>query len=543
MVFLSPPRARLGKFMKQESEFIHHAPCNVCGSKDNAAVYSDGHSYCFGCGHIESGDKIVNTTPNLEKQINFIDYEVVELGRRKLDINTLKKFNYGVGSSKGKPVQVANYYNTENQLVAQKLRYPDKSFQWIGDAKDSVLFGQQLWRDKGKMVVITEGEIDALSVSRVQENKWPVVSVKSGAQGAKRDIQRQLEWLENFEQVVIMFDQDEPGKKAAIECAKLFSPNKAKICQLPLKDANEMLVAGKTKELIDCMWSSKAYRPDGIVSGADLWDTIQKEDTYVSVDYPFPLLNVKTHGLRKSELVTITAGSGVGKSSFCRHVASHLLQNNYSVGYIALEETVKRSALGVMGINLQKPLHLTREGVDTKELEECFKQTVGSGNFYLYNHFGSTASDNLISKIRYLAKACNVDFVILDHLHIALSAVGEDMGDERKLIDYTVTKLRTLVEETGIGLILVSHLRRPEGNRGYEDGVAVSMNSLRGSASIGQLSDMIISMQRDLQADDNQTQLHILKNRFSGETGKACTLQYNLDTGCLTQTEDFADDF
>ena len=147
----------------------------------------------------------------------------------------------------------------------------------------------------------------------------------------------------------------------------------------------------------DCIWSSKAYRPDGIISGQDLWDTIQKEDNYVSVEYPFPQLNAKTHGLRKSELVTITAGSGVGKSSFCRHVALHLLQNDYSVGYIALEETVKRSALGVMGIQLQKPLHLTREGVDPEQLKECFNQTVGSGNFYLYNHFGSTASDNLIS--------------------------------------------------------------------------------------------------------------------------------------------------
>ena len=267
------------------------------------------------------------------------------------------------------------------------------------------------------------------------------------------------------------FDQDEVGKKAAIECAKLFSPNKAKVCQLPLKDANEMLAANKTKELVDCIWASKAYRPDGIVSGQDIWNEIRQEDNYVSVDYPFAQLNVKTHGLRKAELVTVTAGSGIGKSSFCRHVALHLVQQGFGVGYIALEESVKRSALGVMGVALNKPLHLTREGVTEEEMKRVFDETVGSGKFYLYNHFGSTASDNLISKIRYLAKGCGVDFVILDHLHIALSALGEEMTDERKLIDYTVTKLRTLVEETGIGLILVSHLRRPEGNKGYEDGV------------------------------------------------------------------------
>jgi len=161
---------------------------------------------------------------------------------------------------------------------------------------------------------------------------------------------------------------------------------------------------------------------------------------------------------------------------------------------------------------------------------------VGNGNFYLYNHFGSTVADNLISKIRYLAKACAVDFVILDHLHMALSSLGDGhTNDERKLIDYTVSVLRTLVEETGIGLILVSHLRRSEGDKGFEDGKNVTMNALRGSASIGQLSDMIISMQRDLQADDNTTQVNILKNRFSGETGHACDLHFDLTTGCLSE--------
>ena len=132
-----------------ESEFLHHAPCPECGSKDNAAVYSDGHSYCFGCGHVESGD-IVNTTPNIEKNKTFVEFDIVPLAKRNLDTTTLNKFNYGVAEYNGRPVQVANYYNAEHQLVAQKLRYPDKSFQWIGEAKDSGLFGQQLWRDKGK---------------------------------------------------------------------------------------------------------------------------------------------------------------------------------------------------------------------------------------------------------------------------------------------------------------------------------------------------------------------------------------------------------
>jgi len=523
---------------QQSSEFLYHLSCDECGSSDANSMYSDGHTFCYSCNITKIG---VNDMQPIQKEINkdFITGNITALIKRNIDLNTVQKFNYQVGSYFGKPCQIANYYNKDKVLVAQKLRFPDKTFRWIGDAKEACLFGQHLWRDKGKLIVITEGEIDALTISKLNQNKYPTVSIKTGAAGAKKDIQKELEWLESFESVVLMFDQDEHGQKAAIEVATLFSPNKCKIASMPLKDANEMLLAGKIAELTNCMWSAKAYRPDGIISGADMWDEIKTEDKTVSVPYPFKRLNIKTHGLRKGELVTITAGSGVGKSSFCRHVALHLLKENYSVGYIALEEKPKRSILGIMGIDLQKPLHLTREGVNEQQLENTFKSIIGNGKLYLYNHFGYSSSDNLLSKIRYMAKGCGVDYVILDHLHMALSALGDEhTNDERKLIDYFVSKLRTLVEETGIGLILVSHLSRAkDGNKGYEDGLQVSMNSLRGSASIAQLSDMVLSLSRNLQDDNNIAQVNVLKNRFSGETGKACDLHYNLATGCLVETE------
>ena len=522
---------------KTESIFLYHTHCDECGSSDANSVYDDGHTFCFSCNTRKEGLNDLKPKQTNE-DVTFITGDVKELTKRKIDYDTAQKFNYQIGSWFGRPCHIANYYDKNKTLVAQKLRYPDKTFQWLGDPKQATLFGQHLWRDKGKMVIITEGEIDALSVSKINQNNFPVVSIKTGAAGAKKDIQKELEWLEGFESVILMFDQDKYGQEAAVECAKLFSPNKAKICTIPLKDANEMLVAGKAAELTNCVWGSKAYRPDGIILGADLWEEIQKEEKHVTAKYPFDCLNKKTYGLRKGELVVLTAGTGVGKSSFCRHVALDLINQDFTVGYIALEESIKRSALGIMGVKLKKPLHLTREGITDAELQETFKHTVGNGKFYLYNHFGSTVADNLLSKIRYLAKACAVDFVVLDHLHMALSALGDEhTNDERKLIDYFVSKLRTLVEETGIGLILVSHLKRPEGNKGYEDGVEVSMNSLRGSASIGQLADMIISMNRDLQSSDNLAKLNILKNRFSGETGTACTLRYDLETGTLNEVQ------
>ena len=136
-----------------------------------------------------------------------------------------------------------------------------------------------------------------------------------------------------------------------------------------------------------------------------------------------------------------------------------------------------------------------------------------------------------------------VRWVILDHLSIVIS--GLENLDERKLIDVTMTKLRTLVEETGIGLILVSHLRRPEGNKGYEDGVQTSLNSLRGSHAISQLSDGVISLERNQNDEEkkNYTTVRVLKNRHNGDTGKCGTLFFDDETSCLIETTESANDF
>ena len=154
----------------------------------------------------------------------------------------------------------------------------------------------------------------------------------------------------------------------------------------------------------------------------------------------------------------------------------------------------------------------------------------------MYDHWGSIQGDNLLGRIRYMAKVLDVEYVVLDHLSIVVSGIGD--GDERRMIDNTMTMLRSLVEETKIGMILVSHLKRPDG-KGHEEGAITSLAQLRGSASIAQLSDMVIGLERNQQDPDNknQTIVRVLKNRFSGETGIATALHYNQDTGALNEMQ------
>ena len=139
-----------------------------------------------------------------------------------------------------------------------------------------------------------------------------------------------------------------------------------------------------------------------------------------------------------------------------------------------------------------------------------------------------------------MAKALDCKWIILDHLSILVS--GQEGDDERKSIDILMTKLRSLVEQTGVGLLLVSHLRRPTGDIGHENGREVTLSHLRGSASIAHLSDCVIALERNQQAHDsmtaNTTMLRILKNRYTGDTGAAGNLLYDRATGRLKELKD-----
>ena len=471
---------------------------------------------------------------------SLIDYTPQPLPKRQLNEDTCHLFKYGIGTYNGKTVQVATYCDESGSPVAQKIRFPNKDFMILGDAKKMGLFGRNLWRTGGKMVVVTEGEIDCLTMSQLQGNKWPVVSVPNGAHNAAKSFRENLEWLESYETVVIMFDSDEAGREAAQECALLMSPGKAKVATLPLKDPNEMLVAGRGKEAVDAIWNAKLFRPDGIVPGVEMWDDIITSPKVSSVPYPWAGLNGLTLGMRQRELVTICSGSGIGKSSVCRELAHWLNQCGHTIGYIALEESTRRTALGLMGIAMNRPLHIEMatgdgNGIDEKDLRQAYETSVGSGRVYLYDHFGSLESQNLLSRIRYMVRGLGCNWIFLDHLSIVVSGLGE--GDERRLIDNTMTAMRSLVEELGCGMVLVSHLKRPEG-KGHEEGAQTSLSQLRGSAAIGQLSDLVIGLERNQQDPKNKdlTCVRVLKNRFTGETGLATALRYDRSTGRLIET-------
>ena len=208
---------------------------------------------------------------------------------------------------------------------------------------------------------------------------------------------------------------------------------------------------------------------------------------------------------------------------------------------IALEEDWKRTVDGILSIEANARLYIDqeREKFDKETIMQMFDKVFEEDRVFIHAHFGTNEIDDIFAKLRYLIVGCDCKWVVVDHLHMLVSAVHE--GDERRAIDSIMTRLRSLVEETGAGLILVSHLRRVDGNKGHENGIEVSLSHLRGSNSIGQLSDCVIALERNQQSDDElearTTKLRVLKSRYTGDVGLASSLVYDKDTGRLSEED------
>ena len=528
-----------------------HIPCHLCGSSDAGAIYTDGHFHCFSCRqteHAYDGEhahevvthmkpthpkpRLVHDSSRLDEMLNGLTCGV--LADRKISAAVVEKFGVRIDNVNDR--HLYPYRNSDGALTGVKTRYSrNKTFSWDGNGQ-TVLFGMHLFPGGGKTITICEGEIDTMAAHQMNGSKWPTVGMPS-ATGVKA-VKENLEYLNTFEEIYLAFDNDDAGKRATEDVANLFEPNKCKVVNLaPLKDVGEYLAEGKVEDYTRRWWNAQPFTPEGIVRGSSLWDLVSTDDDTPSVEYPYTGLQEMTYGIRVGELVTLTAGSGLGKSAVVRELMYHLLNvTEDNIGCLFLEESTKRSGLGFMSMAANKPLHLPDTEKTPEELRLAFDQTLGTDRIFLYDSFGSNTLENIIGRVRHMAKAMDCKYIVLDHLSIVVSS--QENGDERKAIDEIVTKLRMLIQELRISLIMVSHLRRPQG-QGHEDGAATSLSQLRGSAAIAQLSDMVIGLERNGQHENevmrNTTTVRVLKNRFSGITGPATYLYYDKTTGRLTE--------
>lgn len=527
--------------------------CDKCGSSDANHVYEDGHTHCFSCNtttfpNNKSESKSVMkyepttyTNTNIRELAQLDSYALTSRGISK---EVVEFFGVKMGfDSNRKPASHYYPYTNDGQTVAYKERILPKDFRVHGQFKNIELFGQSLFSG-GRTLVIVEGEIDTLSVAQAfKEYKgkiYPVVGLASASDTSA--VLRNRDWINSFDDVILMLDKDDAGKKATDAIAKMIKAGKARVAKLPEKDPNETLLKHGKDAILRAVWDAQEWSPAGIVTGEAIWEQFKARQEVESVPYPRCLsgLNEKLGGMRYGEITLFTSGTGSGKSTVIKEIVLDLLENTEErIGLISLEESIGDTAEKFISMSLKRPVNDPPPLTD-EELKAGFDKVFGDERLVLLDHQGSVGDDSLIDKIEYMC-LMGCKYLILDHITIAVSEGSEGLSGN-EAIDKIMSDLLKVVKRHNVWLGLISHLRKAMGGKSFEEGNLASIDDIKGSGSIKQISFDIIAFARNLVAEDeherNTIKLRVLKSRFTGRTGDAGTAVYDPATTRLSAASD-----
>ena len=544
-----------------ESKEIGKTKCPACPSSDGFTLYDDGHGYCFVCNHYEREIGKEEEMPLDTNTYGTFDLDLYKSttgeprGCKERRITKTIAEHYGVRVSYNDAREISAYhypYYVEHEIMAYKTRTLPKQFKTVGDFKDVWPFGCHSFTAGGKRLVITEGEFDAMAVAQASMDHYskiyPVISVASSSN--LKSLLHARTWIRSFEEVVLFFDNDTAGKKATKEAANIIGIDKIKIASLGsvAKDPCELYVAAGKDGVMRAVWDAQPYSPAGILVGHEpVWEHYLARRETESVLYPPCLegINDKTNGMRFGEITLFTSGTGSGKSTVIKEIVLDLLDKSEDkIGMISLEESIGDTAEKFIQMKLER--NLQEYDVPLEEQEEASRAVFGSEKLVLLDHQGSVGDESLIDKIEYMA-LMGCKYLILDHITIAVSEGAEGYtGNEA--IDKVMSDLLKLTKKHNIWLGVISHLRKVQGGGAtFEQGKLPSMDDIKGSGSIKQISFDIIGFARDLANEDDATRntinFVVLKSRFTGKTGPAKQARYSHDTTRLTYHDNDQIDF
>ena len=453
-----------------------------------------------------------------------------DLSDRAIGQSTCRLYDYQDGLRYGRPAHFARIKNQQGRTVAVHVRTLPKGITWAGASKGTQLFGQHI--GSGSHLIITEGEIDAMSVHEAYcaRTKGVVaVSITSGVQSCTNNLTNNLKYIESFDRVTVFFDADEPGQAGAAKAVELIGPKARLVTGLGYKDANEAWVALDGDAIRRAIDSAGKHTPEGVVQAVDLLDAVLNPEEDRGLDTPWAGWNTATEGYKPGELWLIAGGTGIGKSLFTRSMALDLASNGTKVAYIGLEEKASTTLERMLSEKLGVPFHLQSTEV-RNELKEEVKVAMKqfAPNLLLLDKFGSESMEAFVSTVKHyvLNEECRV--VFLDHFSLLADGIALNV-DQRRAIDKAIKDLKELAIKLNFTFVVVCHLSRAQGMaQSHEEGGEPKLSELRGSHSLAQIPDYIWMLARNpLDTEQpNTTSCWLKKNRIKGEVGMMSKLEF-----------------
>ena len=564
--------------------FIKHTSCEACGSSDGKAVYQDNSSHCFVCQHTVPSDEFKEANQkkpsrvrsSIKKEENMevkpsskpaltpeenaeikSETSVKAKGFRGIDDSVYAKFGVRHAFAEDTGEVMEQYYpcTQEGQLVGYKVREVPKNFYSKGrTGADCELFMQFKFNRGGKYIVITEGEIDALSayqmLAEYTESKGgifetAVVSPTTGANSHKQ-IAGQFRFFDSFENIIISYDNDKAGQTATEQLLKVLPKGKVKIMPMRYKDANEYLEKDKAKEFVNDFYEAKKQVPVGVLASSKLYDRIMGQTAVAKI--PFPPFMSKLNelfvgGMPLGHIVNIAADTGIGKTTLVNELIYYWIFNSpHTVGIVSMELDAGQYGEVLLSRHLEKKLaliesqdekiaYLSTDRVIEKAKELTIKED-GDSRFYLLdNRDGSI--EEIQDTVEELVSACGAKVIVLDPLQDILDGLSNE--EQAEFMKWA----KGFIKSHGITFIFINHMRKtPAGQNGAD-----SEQNIMGSSTIIKSASANILLKRDKMAESeitrNSTEISVTKNRVCGLTGPAGFIYYDNATHTLHSLDEW----
>jgi len=426
------------------------------------------------------------------------------------------------------------------EVVGYEVKGIDKKITSIGDRKGNLeLWGQHIaMKNGGKKLFITEGRLDAMSLyqslfdhkPRGYSGKPSVGSVTKGATSAVKDLMNNRNFVDRYEEVILVLDSDDAGQKAVRDVLKVFP--RFKVARLPMKDANEMLQAGQSRELYEnVMYKSEHVRQGELVDIDD--DLIQRALVKPEMGIPFPweTVNRATFGIRPHTIHVCGAAPKIGKSHHEYQLIQHLIKLNHKVGVFDLENAPVKTAVRIASKEAKTDFSRPDKEFNPQLLHDTLLKLQGKVRFYDRGASRDWSDIRICIEEMHLLDGINIFFI--DPLTALISRYNSTDANDK--LNEICTDMADLVNLYPITLFCYSHVNpKQKGSKPHEAGARVLSSEFTGSRAMEKWFHYGHGISRDRTEEcpierKNVSEFYMLFDREYGQTYK-CDVYFDENT-------------
>ena len=310
----------------------------------------------------------------------------------------------------------------------------------------------------------------------------PAVSIPMGVSNMQW-ITEDYQFLSHFDEIVLLFDSDEPGKKAAKDVAARLGTERCLICRLPLKDANDMLKAGRGGEIKTIIETTTKEPIAEIVDPASMKEGVKSymKGEHLSDGDPFFLPSFDI-SFRKHEVTLWFGFSFHGKSQAVQNQMAYLASRGKASCIASFEQPPELTLSQIITCAAAYP-----NLPFTDEFDAAYDYM--TRNVFMYKSMDRACPKHLVSTFIHAHKRYGIDTFVIDNV----MTMSIDRGDNTAQAE-AMDLLRMFVSKYPVHLHIVAHPRKPPEKTTNPPGMA----EIRGASEWGDMPHNIITVWRDM---------------------------------------------